>query len=126
MNWFVTTVVGFLSGVLASMGLGGGFILLVYLSLFTEIEQKAAQGINLFFFIPIILLSIVFHIKNKLIDFKTALICGACGAATVFAGYALAKAVDNDWLRRAFAVFIILAGLRDLFSRSVDKQQRSE
>ena len=105
------------------MGLGGGFILLVYLLLFTEIEQKTAQGINLFFFIPIIILSLVFHIKNKLIDYKTALICGGIGAATVYGGFLLAKALDGDWLRKAFAVFIILAGIKDLFSKSVDKQK---
>ncbi|MEA4912150.1 MAG: sulfite exporter TauE/SafE family protein [Oscillospiraceae bacterium] len=126
MSWLVTTVVGFFSGVLASMGLGGGFILLVYLSLFTDIEQRTAQGVNLFFFIPIILLSLVFHIKNKLIDFRTALLCGAVGAATVYGGYALAQRLDNEWLRRGFAVFIILAGLRDLFAKGVDKQAPSE
>ena len=40
-------LVGILTGATASMGLGGGFILLVYLSVFTEIPQYIAQGINL-------------------------------------------------------------------------------
>lgn len=121
MNWLVASGVGLLAGVMASMGLGGGFILLVYLALFTDMQQKAAQGINLFFFIPIILLSLVFHIKNKLVDFKTALLCGGIGAAVVAAGYAAAQAMEGDLLRRGFALFIIAAGLRDLFSKSVDK-----
>lgn len=126
MSWVIATVVGALSGVLASMGLGGGFVLLVYLTLFTDIEQKTAQGINLLFFIPIILLSLVFHIKNKLIDFKTALISGAAGAAVVYLGFLLAKNLDNEWLRRGFAVFIILAGLKDLFTKKVDKNRTME
>ena len=37
-------LVGILTGATASMGLGGGFILLVYLSVFTEIPQDIAQG----------------------------------------------------------------------------------
>ena len=126
MSWVIATVVGALLGVLASMGLGGGFVLLVYLTLFTDIEQKTAQGINLLFFIPIILLSLVFHSKNKLIDFKTALISGAAGAAVVYLGFLLAKSLDNEWLRRGFAVFIILAGLKDLFTKKVDKNRTME
>ncbi len=126
MSWVVASIVGALSGVLASMGLGGGFILLVYLTLFTEIEQKTAQGINLLFFIPIILLSLVFHIKNKLIDFKAALICGLSGAAVVYLGFLLAKSLDNDWLRRGFAIFIIVAGIKDLFTKNVDKKASME
>ncbi|NLC79336.1 MAG: sulfite exporter TauE/SafE family protein [Ruminococcaceae bacterium] len=126
MSWVIATVVGALLGVLASMGLGGGFVLLVYLTLFTDIEQKTAQGINLLFFIPIILLSLVFHSKNKLIDFKTALISGAAGAAVVYLGFLLAKNLDNEWLRRGFAVFIILAGLKDLFTKKVDKNRTME
>ena len=63
-------LVGILTGATASMGLGGGFILLVYLSVFTEIPQDIAQGINLLFFLPIALLSLIIHIKNKLTDLK--------------------------------------------------------
>jgi len=123
MNWVLATVVGAASGILASMGMGGGFVLLVYLSLFASIEQKTAQGVNLLFFIPIIVISVVIHMKNKLIDVKTALMCGAIGAATVFAGFWVATALDNAWLRRTFAVFIIIAGLKDLFSKKVVKEK---
>lgn len=122
MSWLWASLIGAASGILASMGMGGGFILLVYLTLFIDIEQKTAQGVNLLFFIPIIIVSVAIHIKNKLIDIKTALICGGIGAATVFAGFWAANSLENIWLRRAFAVFIIIAGLKDLFSRNVDKK----
>jgi Predicted permeases len=121
MNWLWASLIGAASGILASMGMGGGFILLVYLTLFSDIEQRTAQGVNLLFFIPIIMISVIIHIKNKLIDIKTALVCGGIGAATVFAGFWAANALDNEWLRRAFALFIIIAGLKDLFSKKVDK-----
>ena len=44
MNFIISSVVGLASGILASMGMGGGFILVVYLALFTDIAQKGAQG----------------------------------------------------------------------------------
>ena len=55
MNVFV----GLITGAAASMGLGGGFVLLVYLSIFTNTPQDMAQGINLLFFLPIALLSLI-------------------------------------------------------------------
>ena len=43
----------FLTGILASMGLGGGMILILYMTLIAGMEQLTAQGVNLLFFIPI-------------------------------------------------------------------------
>jgi len=120
MEWIVASAVGFASGILASMGLGGGFVLVVYFALFTDLMQKGAQGINLLFFIPITVIAVVLHIKNKLIDIKTAVICSLIGIPAVVGGFYLAQNIDNQWLRKAFAVFIIISGLKDLFSK---KQQ---
>ena len=114
-------LVGAGSGLLASMGMGGGFILLVYLAVFTKTEQLAAQGLNLFFFLPIIALSVALHIKNKLVDVKTALWLGFSGALTSVGGWWLAQQLQGDWLRRGFAVFLISVGLRDLLAKSAEK-----
>lgn len=117
MNFWTASLVGAASGILASMGLGGGFVMVVYLALATDLAQKGAQGINLLFFIPITVLAVIIHIKNKLIDVKTVLLCSAFGAAAVFGGFFLAQYLGNELLRKAFAVFIILAGLKDLLSK---------
>ena len=123
MNFILASVVGFASGILASMGMGGGFVLVVYLAIFSNLVQKGAQGINLLFFIPITVLAVYMHIKNKLIDIKTAVICSVIGIPAVVAGFYLAQSIDNSWLRKGFAVFIIIAGLKDLFSKSTDKNK---
>ena len=123
MNFILASVVGFASGILASMGMGGGFVLVVYLAIFTNLVQKGAQGINLLFFIPITVLAVYMHIKNKLIDIKTAVVCSLIGIPAVVAGFYLAQSIDNSWLRKGFAVFIIIAGLKDLFSKSADKNK---
>ena len=118
MNFILSTIVGFATGILASMGLGGGFILIIYLALCTETVQKSAQGINLLFFIPITILAVIIHIKHKLIDVKTVLICSAFGAGTAIVGFYIAQALDNNWLRKGFAIFIIIAGAKDLFTKA--------
>ena len=117
MSFIMASVVGIASGILASMGMGGGFVLVVYLAVFTDLVQKGAQGINLLFFIPITVLAVYMHIKNRLIDVKTALVCSVIGIPAVVAGFYLAQYMDNNWLRKGFAVFIIISGLKDLFSK---------
>lgn len=126
MSWLAASAVGALTGVAASMGLGGGFILLLYLSFASELSQSQAQGVNLLFFLPIIAVAVGIHLKNKLIDVKTALICGGLGALSAPLGYLAAGALGDDALRKAFAVFVIIAGLKDLFSQGVDKRQKGE
>ena len=115
MNWIIGTIVGAASGILASMGLGGGFVLLIYMMLFTDSAQHGSQGINLMFFLPVVAVSVLFHIKNKLIDLKKALIIGGIGALTVPLGYLLASNLEEGILRKIFAVFLIIAGCKDLF-----------
>ena len=61
---------GLFSGILGGMGLGGGGILIIYLSLFTDIKQLTAQGINLLFFIPIGLIALTIYAFKKQIKWK--------------------------------------------------------
>ena len=63
-------IIGLLSGAAASMGFGGGFVLIIYLTVFLNIDQITAQGVNLLFFLPVALVSIIIHQKNRLIKWK--------------------------------------------------------
>ena len=75
----MSVVIGFLSGIISGMGIGGGAILIPALTLFYGIEQKLAQGINLVYFLPTAIIALVIHIKNKSADLKVAAIIGLCG-----------------------------------------------
>ena len=122
MSWLLPLAVGAASGLLASMGLGGGFILLIYMMLFTDLPQTGSQGINLMFFLPVVAVSVAVHIKNRLLDVKKALIMGGFGALAVPLGYLLAVNLQQDMLRRVFAVFLIAAGAKDLLAPKEDKK----
>ncbi|MCH5196020.1 MAG: sulfite exporter TauE/SafE family protein [Oscillospiraceae bacterium] len=107
---------GFLTGILASMGLGGGFVLVVWLTLFMNTDQRAAQGINVLFFLPIAFTALIMHLKNGLINkklVKKLLFGGVVGAAIGTLG---AQLVANELLRKLFALFLIAFGLREMFS----------
>ena len=112
MNIFV----GLITGGAAAIGLGWCFVLLVYLSSFTNTPQDLAQGINLLFFLPIALLSLIIHIKNKLSDLKLVgkyLILGLPCAAV---GSFVAGIIDVEILRKLFAAFLLYIGISQLFS----------
>lgn len=110
----------FLTGIFASMGLGGGMVLIVYLTVFAGFSQIAAQGINLVFFIPIAVISLVFHTKNGLVEWKKAVPAVLWGTAAVVISAWLATQVGQSLLSKAFGIFLILMGLKELFFKSED------
>ncbi len=117
MDWIIPTLVGICSAVIASMGLGGGSILLIILISFLQIEQLTAQGINLLFFVVVAVVSIIFHSKNGYIKWKSVL--GAAGGGIVGAGIGafIAMNISADILQYIFAALLIAGGIRGLFSK---------
>lgn len=67
-------LVGIISGLVSGMGMGGGTILILCLSLFMGVNQHTAQGANLVFFVPTSVVSIIANIKKKIIKWKTGLV----------------------------------------------------
>lgn len=63
-------IIGFLSGIISGMGIGGGTILIPFFGLFSELSQIEAQGINLIVFIPISTVAILTHMKQGNIETK--------------------------------------------------------
>ena len=108
----------FLTGIFASMGLGGGMVLIVYLTVFAGFSQLVAQGITLVFFIPIAIISLVLHTKNKLVEWKKAVPAVLWGTAAVIISAWLANRIEQSLLSKAFGIFLILMGLKELFFKS--------
>ncbi|MBP0956633.1 MAG: sulfite exporter TauE/SafE family protein [Oscillospiraceae bacterium] len=112
----LTWIAAFLTGLLASLGVGGGMVLIIWFTAIMGMSQLEAQGINLLFFLPIALLSVIIHRKNGLISFKElvpSVITGVLGAA---AGSFAAKLMGSELLGKIFAVFILVIGVKELLS----------
>ena len=128
MDFWIVAAVSLLSGMTASMGLGGGFVLLIYLTAFAGMPQMEAQWMNLIFFLPIGGLSLWLHNKNGLIVKEAiwpSVIAGVAGAA---AGAGAAKFLGDGRLTKIFAVFLLFIGLKELFFRDkeTEKQRQTE
>ena len=105
-------IAGLLSGVIGAMGLGGGAVLLIYLTLFGGVDQLKAQGINLLFFIPIAVVSVAIYAFKKQIDFKTVILFGAAGLCGATAGVFLTEWVGSALLSKIFGGALVAAGVR--------------
>ena len=58
MMWGVAAI-GFFSGIISGMGIGGGTILIPALLFLTEVNQQQAQGVNLIYFIPTAVVALI-------------------------------------------------------------------
>ena len=118
MTWFLSALVGFVTGILSGMGIGGGTLLVLWLTLAAGVPQREAQGINLLYFLPAGLMALPAHVKNGYIE-KPVLL-PAIGAGLVCAALAAwaATAMEVGLLRKFFGAFLIVVGLMELFGRT--------
>ena len=117
-EWVLPLAVGAATGVLSGFGVGGGTLLLVYMTAFAGVDQHLAQGINLLYFLPAGLMALPAHDNTGYIE-KPVLL-PAIGAGLVCAALAAwaATAMEVGLLRKFFGAFLIVVGLMELFGRT--------
>ncbi|HIS70305.1 MAG TPA: sulfite exporter TauE/SafE family protein [Candidatus Gallacutalibacter stercoravium] len=117
MNWMIVALAGVLSGILGAMGLGGGGVLIIYLTLIANMEQPLAQGINLIFFIPSAVIALILYARKKMIDWGSALPAAALGLIGAWLGSWLSSILNRGLLGKIFGGFLLLMGIWQLFSK---------
>lgn len=103
-------IIGFISGVLGGMGMGGGTLLVPLLDL-VKVSQHTAQAINLVSFIPMATVSLIIHIKNGLVQKKG--IFRIVFPAIIFAvlGGIVASVLKGRILKKSFGGFLIFLSI---------------
>ncbi|MCL2002538.1 MAG: sulfite exporter TauE/SafE family protein [Oscillospiraceae bacterium] len=114
---FPSAAAGTGTGILSGFGLGGGVLLLIWMTAFGGLDQHAAQGTNLLTFPLCAVGSIPGHIKNKQIDWKPVPAVYCAGLPLAFLGAFLAARIDAAPLRAGFGVLTSVIGFRELFFR---------
>ena len=110
----VTLLIGTLLGFLSGLGIGGGSLLILWLTLVLHADPSTARQINLLFFIPSALIAIYFRWKQGSVPIKKLLpaIIGGCIAA-LFASI-LSMNWDIALLKKLFGGLLIATGIREL------------
>ncbi len=109
-NFLVGAVLGFLSG----LGVGGGSLLLLWMTLVLGEAQSAARVMNLMFFVPCALIATIFRWKQSKPDWHLAVPAIAAGLLGALLGNLLGPRLDVNLLKKAFGVLFLLCGIREL------------
>ena len=116
-DWLIPMLAGAVTGVLSGFGIGGGSLLLIYMTGFGGVSQNLAQGINLLYFLPTAGTALPSHTKNGYIETAALLPSILAGlAGTAVAAWA-ATGTDVELLRKCFGIYLLIIGIRELFRK---------
>lgn len=110
---FIGTILGGLSG----LGVGGGSLLMLWLTLVMGAEPEYARLMNLMFFIPCALATSIFRWRQGKLSWKLTLLAVAAGCVGAVLGNLWRQYLDLALMRKIFSALFILCGIRELFYR---------
>ena len=116
---FVGTILGFLAGI----GVGGGSLLMLWLTLAVGIEHSEARVINLLFFLPTAVIATIFRCRQGKLNLRKLL--PAIIAGCISAGFCswFSTQIDVAILKKSFGILLLITGVRELLYKK--KPERS-
>ena len=110
----LVSIIGFFAGIIGGMGMGGGTILIPALVLLANIDPKLAQSINLLSSIPMTIVALFIHVKNKNVGFSLVLPIALFGIVFAIGGSLVAEYLNSLILKKAFGIFLFFIGLYEI------------
>ena len=108
--------VGTALGVLTGLGIGGGSLLLLFLTLILHMDPATARGISLLFFFPASAVSCFLHRKSiPWKDLGPAIAAGILAAALFSL---ISKRLEPLWLKKFLGLLFLSVGIRELFFKN--------
>lgn len=111
---FLTVVISAVLGFLSGAGVGGGSLLMVWLTAVAGMDYSIAKSINLLFFIPSALLSTLFALMQKRIQIRFILPSAILGCAAAWNVSVWSRSVPSDILKKAFGVLLIIIAAKEI------------
>jgi uncharacterized membrane protein YfcA len=117
MSYLLYALIGVLAGVSSGLfGIGGGLIIVPLLVFLTKVSQHTAAGMSLVaMLLPVGALAVYEYYSSGKItgtDIVSGLLIGVGLFIGAYAGARLGISLPEATLKRAFAVFMILVGIR--------------
>ena len=115
--YIIPLIIASALGFLAGMGVGGGSLLLLWLTQVVLMPQDQARILNLLFYLPAALASTIFRRKKQQFrkDITLPAIFAGCIAALCFT--IIGQHWDVAFLKKGLGILLILTGLREVFYR---------
>ena len=112
----VKYIVCFLISTLMGMGVGGGGLFVIYLTLCLNYPQILSQGTNLVFFIISVLASFIIHFKRRRIIVRQVLTIILFGSFGSLLFSRIANFVNPSIPRMMLGILLIISGLSTIYS----------
>ena len=111
----IAVIAGILLGFLSGLGIGGGSLLVLWLTLILDTPQDVARTVNLLFFLPSAVIASLFRWRQGSLPLKKiwpAIIAG-CLSAALFSY--LGGLWDVSIIKKLFGGLLLITGIRELF-----------
>lgn len=110
----VAAGIGILLGFLSGLGIGGGSLLMLWLTLAVGMDAAAARSVNLLFFLPAALIASVMRKKQGSVPLRKILPAAIAGCAFAAAFSWVGLSMDTAVLKKLFGVLLLATGVREL------------
>ena len=117
-------IAALITGILTGAGVGGGTLLVLYLTAIAGVGQGQAQGINLLYFLVCAFPALISHFRSKMVEVRGGLIAAASGAAVAFFTARLSLAVPESLLKTGFGILLLTVGIGELFAKPRDDKDK--
>lgn len=128
-HWLLAGLTGILSGTFSAVfGVGSGILLIPMLIFFFSLPQKSAQGTCLLIMVPMALMGAIRYIQNPDIEIniRFGLFVAAFAVVGAFLGAEIAARVPGTWLRKGFAVFLLVVAAKLLLTPGKKKPEEAD
>ena len=120
-NVIIIASIGIIAGILSGLlGIGGAVVAIPALVILLGYSQQLAQGTTLMMMVlPIGALAAYQYYQKGFVDFKTAIIMAGFFFVGGYFGAKLATSIPVDFLRKSFAIMLIVIAVKMLFFSKV-------
>ncbi len=109
----IATILGFLAG----LGVGGGSLLLLWLTQVICMDTAQARILNLLFYLPAALVATTLQIKRRTLKMDIILpgLLTGCLSAAIFT--MMGRSINTEFAKKLLGCLLIAVGTREVFYR---------
>lgn len=106
----VSTALGFLAG----LGVGGGSLLILWLTLILDTQPSIARAMNLMFFLPSALIASVFRKKQGSLNLQKIFPGILSGSLTAAIFSLISRQIGVSSLQKLFGILLLITSIKEL------------
>lgn len=123
-EWLTAFLTGCATGLLSSFGLGGGTLLLLWLTLFAGMDVRTARGINLIYFLPVSAAALPSHFKNGYLPLKKLVWAVLAGTVAAAATAFFMTEHGSHLVDTLFGIYLVAMGVLELSGTGKGRSQK--